>query len=209
MDTKGALKPAVASTARGRATRDRIVAAAAELIHARGVERTSLDDVRAATDVSKSQLYHYFSDKADLVRAVVARQSQAVLAAQQPELDAIDSLAGLRRWRDKVLALQEGHGCTLGCPLGTLVAELSDDELGRHALVDGFAGWQERLRDGLAAIRDHGEIVPSADVDALATGLLAATQGGLLLAHTTRSVVPLQAALDMALERVGAELHEP
>lgn len=197
---------APAATARGRATRDRIVAAAAGLIHAHGVERTSLDDVRAATSVSKSQLYHYFSAKADLVRAVVAWQAQAVLAAQQPELDAIDSFAGLQRWRDKLVALQEQNGCTLGCPLGTLVADLADDELGRRALGTAFAAWQGRLRDGLSTMRDRGEIGPSADLDAVALGLLAATQGGLLLAHSTRSVRPLQVALDMALAQVHATL---
>jgi TetR/AcrR family transcriptional repressor of nem operon len=205
VQTTDPLARTAASTARGRATRDRIVAAAGELIHAHGVERTTLDDVRAAAAVSKSQLYHYFTDKADLVRAVVGRQAQAVLAAQQPELDEIDSLDRLRRWRDKILALQ-GHGCTLGCPLGTLVAELADDELGRLALAGAFAAWQNRLRDGLAAIRDHGEILAPADLDALALGLLAATQGGLLLAQATRSVRPLQVALDMALEQVHAGL---
>lgn len=196
-----------APTARGRATRDRIVAAAADLIHARGVQRTTLDDVRATTAVSKSQLYHYFTDKADLVRAVVARQAQAVLSAQQPELDAIDSLAGLQRWRDKVIALQQQNGCTLGCPLGTLVAGLANDELGRLALDGAFDAWQERLRLGLARVRDHGQTSGSADLDTLALGLLAATQGGLLLAQSSRSVRPLEVALDLALDRVRSDLE--
>jgi len=43
-------------TARGAATRSRIVEAAADLIYAHGVERTSLDEVMAASGVSKSQL---------------------------------------------------------------------------------------------------------------------------------------------------------
>jgi TetR/AcrR family transcriptional regulator, transcriptional repressor for nem operon len=47
-------------TVRGAATRARIVEAAAALIYEHGVERTSLDDVMAASGASKSQLYHYF-----------------------------------------------------------------------------------------------------------------------------------------------------
>ena len=43
-------------TARGAATRARIVEAAADLIYAHGVEQTSLDEVMAASGVSKSQL---------------------------------------------------------------------------------------------------------------------------------------------------------
>ena len=62
-------------TARGVATRSRIVEAAADLIYAHGVERTSLDEVMAASGVSKSQLYHYFADRDALVLEVIARQS--------------------------------------------------------------------------------------------------------------------------------------
>src|SRR5579871_1836357 len=56
-------------TDRGLATRDRIVAAAAALVAERGVAAISLDDVRAATRTSKSQLYHYFGGKQGLVEA--------------------------------------------------------------------------------------------------------------------------------------------
>jgi TetR/AcrR family transcriptional regulator, transcriptional repressor for nem operon len=45
-------------TEHGRAKRGRIVAAAAGLIGERGMSGTSLDDIRAATNSSKSQLYH-------------------------------------------------------------------------------------------------------------------------------------------------------
>ena len=58
-------------TRRGRETRERIVAAAAELIFERGVAETTLEDIRAAAGVSGSQVYHYFEDKQALVRAVI------------------------------------------------------------------------------------------------------------------------------------------
>lgn len=44
----------------------------------------SLDDVIAAAGVSKGQLYHYFADKDDLVRAVIAHQTARGFAAQEP-----------------------------------------------------------------------------------------------------------------------------
>src|SRR5271163_2321759 len=70
---------AASTTEQGRATKQRIVAAAAELIGERGVAGTSLDDIRAATSSSKSQLYHYFGDKHGLVEAVIDHQSAVVL----------------------------------------------------------------------------------------------------------------------------------
>ncbi|MFX6861641.1 TetR/AcrR family transcriptional regulator, partial [Acinetobacter baumannii] len=77
-----------------------------------------------AAGVSASQLYHYFSDKNDLVRAVIARQSEAVLDAQQPWLGQLDSIEGLREWRDALVALQEARHCAGGCPIGSIAAEL-------------------------------------------------------------------------------------
>ena len=94
-------------TARGAATRSRIVEAAADLIYAHGVERTSLDDVRAATGVSKSQLYHYFVDKDALVLEVIARQTERVIDAQRPHLEALESLPALKAWRNVILRLNK------------------------------------------------------------------------------------------------------
>src|SRR5579863_8657281 len=94
-------------TARGAATRARIVEAAANLIYAHGVERTSLDEVMAASGVSKSQLYHYFADKDALVLEVIAKQTERILAAQQPHLGALDSLRALRAWGQAIIRLNE------------------------------------------------------------------------------------------------------
>src|SRR6516162_4806466 len=94
-------------TSRGVATRARIVEAAADLIYTHGVERTSLDDVMAASSVSKSQLYHYFADKDALVLEVIARQTERVLDAQRPHLEALDSLPALKAWRDTIVRLNE------------------------------------------------------------------------------------------------------
>ena len=55
-----------ARTARGAATRARIVEAATDLVRAHGVANTSLDAVLEVCHASKSQLYHYFADKDDL-----------------------------------------------------------------------------------------------------------------------------------------------
>ena len=68
-------------TGKGLATRDRILDVAAELVFMRGVAGTTLDDVRAAAKVSKSQLYHYFVDKDDLIHAVIRATIQQVIRA--------------------------------------------------------------------------------------------------------------------------------
>jgi TetR/AcrR family transcriptional regulator, transcriptional repressor for nem operon len=192
-------------TPRGEATRSRIVAATATLMAARGVAGTSLDDVRGATGTSKSQLYHYFVDKADLVRGVIAHQRDAVLAEQRLDDDPIESLAALHRWRYRAVAAQRVTGFSRACRLGRLAAELSDaDEQTRAGLAAAFVAWQDRLRSGLATMVDRGVLRPDADPALLATGLLAGLQGGLLLSAATRDARHLQDALDLAVERVTA-----
>src|SRR5215470_17966354 len=113
-------------TARGAATRARIVNAAADLIYASGADGTSLDDVMAKSGVSKSQLYHYFADKDALVLEVITLQTERVLNAQQPHLGAMDSLKALRMWGDALIKLNvRAHA--KGCPLGSLASELAND----------------------------------------------------------------------------------
>ncbi|WP_261567145.1 TetR/AcrR family transcriptional regulator [Frankia gtarii] len=188
-------------TRKGQATRARIVAAAAGLMYARGVAGTSTEDVRVAASVSSSQLYHYFADKNALVRAVVAYQTEAVLSFQQPQFSRLDSLAGLAAWADTLVDLHlRLRG---GCPLGSLASELADaDPVAREALVAAFARWEAAIRDGLAAMRARGELRGEADPDRLAVTLLAAVQGGLLLAQTRREVAPLRIALDTVLDHI-------
>src|SRR5437660_5177524 len=102
----------------GRATRARIVRAAADLVAERGVAGTSLDDVRERAHASKSQLYLYFEDRDALLRAVAQSTSDSVLDIQAELLAGFDSLAGIKRYLDATVALQvqcDGHG---GCPIG-------------------------------------------------------------------------------------------
>jgi TetR/AcrR family transcriptional repressor of nem operon len=195
-------KPTRQLTPRGAAMRARIVEAAANLIYVHGVESTSLDDVLAESGASKSQLYHYFTDKSALVLEVIALQTERVLAAQQPHLEALDSLQALRNWRGAIVDLQSGKH-PRGCPVGTLASELANDfESARSALVGSFAVWSSHIENGLRKMRERGELAASADPHDLAVAILCAIQGGLLLAKTTRSSRPLELAFDMAIEHV-------
>jgi AcrR family transcriptional regulator len=192
-------------TPKGRATRERILAVASTLMFERGVAGTSTEDVRIAADVSSSQLYHYFANKRELVRAVVGYQTQAVLDAQQPLLSRLDSFAALEAWRDLIVELQRARHCVGGCPIGSLASEIADtDPEARKELVAGFARWEGAIRDGLSAMRERGELRPDADPVRLALAVLAALQGGLLLAQTRRDTAALEAGLDTTLDRIRA-----
>ena len=192
-------------TAKGLATRERIVDVAAALMYSGGVARTSWEDVQNGAGVSASQLYHYFGDKQGLVRAVIARQTRAILESQHPHLASLDSLEALRAWRDLLVEGRRRIQCRGGCPLGRLAGELFEAHPEcRDDLVDGFDRWEGAIREGLSAMHTRGDLRRSADPDRLATALLAAIQGGLVLSQVHRSVDPLEAALDTMLEHVAS-----
>lgn len=187
-------------TARGAKTKSRIVATAADLMRVRGVGGTTLDDVVSASNVSKSQLYSHFEDKPALVRAVIEFVGERTITGERERLEKVTTFAGLRRWRDALVehnALREGR---YGCPLGSLANEVSDqDSVAREKLHDLFMAWEELFEDLLRRFQQEGVIPRDTDVAQLATGFVAAVQGGYLLAQTSRDVTPMASAIDMAI----------
>jgi hypothetical protein len=139
------------------------------------------------------------------VRAVIDHQAGAVLDTQGTHLNHLDTLPGLRAWRDLLVEHQRTLECRGGCPLGTLGAEVAEiDDAARMAVARGFGRWEARIRDGLRTMHARGDLAATADPDDLALAMLAALQGGLLLAQVLRDTGPLEVALDAMLDRVEA-----
>jgi TetR/AcrR family transcriptional repressor of nem operon len=197
-------------TARGAATQDRIVQAAADLMYVKGVHATTLDDVRAATGTSKSQLYRHFPDKDALVHAVIALRGRQVIERETQRLGRLNSFSGLVRWRNALVQANSLQNGAYGCALGSMASELADhDEEARVSLGELFKSWEELLAAGLRRMQAKGTLRPDADPDQLAVGLMAALQGGYLLANTAHDVRPMEIALDLALEHLTSYLTEP
>jgi AcrR family transcriptional regulator len=193
-------------TAKGRRTRQRIVEATALHILDAGIEGTSLDDVRAATLTSKSQLFHYFpGGKAELVREVARWEGEQLLAAQEPHLSDLSTWQSWAAWRRGLEEYYLGLG-RWACPIGSLTAQLAATDAETAALLRAaWTAWRTRLADGVRRMQAAGLIDAGADPDRLAASVLAAIQGGLLLSQPERASWPLEAALDAA----WATLHAP
>jgi len=187
------------ATAKGRAMRERIVQAAAELVAEKGVAGVSLDDVRARTGASRSQLYHYFEDRDDLIRAVVEATTDAVLGRQDELFDHLDSWAGIDRWFEFMVQHQIEQQARGGCPIGSLAGQLAEsDPKARAAIAAGFDRWEAHVREGLTRMKAHGKLRKDADPAALATATMASIQGGLLLTQVRRDPNQLRVALNAA-----------
>lgn len=187
---------------RGGDARERIIEAAAELIHRDGVAGAGVGAILDRAGAGKSQLYHYFDDKADLVREAEALQARRIIAPQVVALDGVRTVADLRAWADGVVDWHR-EGGTPGCPVGSFVSHLgSDDELQRR-LDDTLDGWVSAIEGALRRLQEAGGL-PAGDPASQALLMASAIQGGALLARTRCDVEPLRASVEAALRAVGA-----
>ena len=193
-------------TEKGRRTRQRIIEATALRVLDAGIDGTSLDDVRAATLTSKSQLFHYFpGGKAELVREVAQWEGEQLLAAQEPHLSDLSSWESWAAWRRGLEEYYLGLG-RWACPIGSLTAQMAAaDAQTADFLRAAWTAWRTRLADGIRRMQAGGLMDPGADPDRLAASVLAAIQGGLLLSQPERASWPLEAALDAAWATLHAQ----
>ena len=200
MSSAGSDRPRL--TRKGAETRARIIDAAAQLIFRQGVARTTIEEVRDGAHVSSSQLYHYFDDKPALVRAVIERQADRAIGTQE-QFD-LSTLDGLRQWRDFVVDHARDTDGLGGCPVGSLGSALAETEPEARAIVAAsFKRWEASIMAGFLRMHALGRLAPEADPRQLAVALLAALQGGLLLAQVQRDPEPLAAALDALLTLIA------
>jgi AcrR family transcriptional regulator len=144
---------------------------------------------------------HYFADKHTLVREVIACQAQNTLESHRhPALGRLDTFEAWQLWAEMIVERQTGRGFRGGCEFGSLAGQLVESEPGLRAdLAAGYERWLDLFREGLRLMSDRGDLIPEADPDALAGALLAALQGGLLLAQTLRRPDPLRDSLQAAV----------
>ena len=184
-------------TPKGARTRLRIVEEAAALIHERGVAATTLEDVKAAAEVSGSQLYHYFPDKDDLVQAVIDYQADTIV---QRNRRALSSPNGVETWRNMVLTAAKRTKAKGGCALGSLAGQLAEtDPEARERIAAGFDQWADTIADGLRSLHADGKLPPGIDPDDLAITLLATLEGGLLLSQVQQKSRPFETAINTLL----------
>jgi AcrR family transcriptional regulator len=188
-------------TAKGRATRQRIIEGAAAEIRARGVALTTLEDVMARTQTSKSQLFHYFpGGKDQLLLAVAAFESQMVIDDQQPHLGALTSWAAWQRWRNAVVERYHRQG--QNCPIAVLMSEIGRTTPGAQAVTaELMVKWHGAIAAGIRSMQEQGKVAALVDADRAAAALLAGIQGGVGIMLATGDLSYLEAALD---EGIGA-----
>ncbi len=198
-------------TAKGRATRDRIVKAAAELILRDGLSALSMDALRKTASVSGSQLAHYFDDKRALIRAVVARQINVVLDFhRQPKLRMLDTFDDFERWIDLNMRYLRRIGYSGTPTYHALAGQLGkSDSAVRETLAVGYWQWIDLLEQAIQRMKDRSVLVADADPRKLALVIVSAHQGGGTLAFTYQAEWPHADAVRFAVNYLRMFATEP
>lgn len=174
--------PSDQATANGQrpGKRERLVAAATQLLHQQGIEQTTLADIAKAADVPPGNVYYYFKAKDDVIAAVIeahAEQIKTILAS-------IDTRHRSPQSRLKALvrefAAQSDLVAQHGCPLGSLCSEL-----GKRVKLPGLTA-AELMRLPVEWAEKQFGSLGHPDAHDLALDLMAAYEGSALLANTLR-----------------------
>jgi AcrR family transcriptional regulator len=170
-------------------TRDRLLAAANESFRRRGYHGTSLKDVTEGAGATVGSLYHFFpGGKEALTVAAVSASGEAYRQLFETVADAAPDVAtAIGDFFEGAAAVLEESGYLDPCPIGTVAREVaSTNDAIRIATDLVFRSWIEAVAGRLEVAglaRDHAE--------ALATTVIAALEGGFVLARARRDPEPL------------------
>lgn len=181
---------------KGEATREKILETAADLIHRKGFGATSINDLLGATGLKKGSLYFHFPGKDALGLAILEKARAGFLAFLDAALSGATPGERLDNFFNKVMKTHKGRGFIGGCIFGNIALEMGDTESRFAGFIEKvFEEWVERLRTVVAAAQDSEEVRSDLPADVLAGHMVAAIEGGIMLARLKKDEKPLRDAL--------------
>jgi TetR/AcrR family transcriptional repressor of lmrAB and yxaGH operons len=169
-----------------RSVRERMVESAVVLLAQRGFQGASFTEVLAHSKAPRGSIYHHFPDgKEQLIAAAIDYAgARAVLlldalSGRRP-VEVVDAFMAM--WR----AVLERSGFTAGCSVLAVTVSADSGVLLERA-GEVFRSWQARLAE---LLRTGG--LTAADADGLATMMIAASEGAVVLARAQQALAPLE-----------------
>ena len=179
-------------------SRNRMIRSAALLFRENGYSGTGFRDVIAHSGAPRGSIYHHFPDGKEQLAADTVEWAGAVIerrlarATQQG-----DPIAALGVFVDAWREVLEDSNFRAGCPIVAVAAEADAGSAATAAAADAFARWQDLIA---RTMLDAG--IGRTDARRLATLVIAAIEGAILLCRARRDIRPLRdvhRALEAAL----------
>jgi len=190
--------------------KERLTDAAMDLIWENSYGSTSVDAICERAGAKKGSFYYFFKSKSELAAAAL----EADWNKKKTEMDAIFSptvppLERLERYfdfvHDRLAQMQKKCGSILGCPLLSIGSEVSTQDQGVRAAVDGI--WARKIKYFESAIRDaHAQgLIVAPDPEAKARALFACYHGTLAQARIQNDVELIRDFKEVARDVLGVK----
>lgn len=194
------------ATRKDSTTRDRLLDLAEAAILQKGFAATSIEELVAGAEISRSGFFYHFKDKGQLAKALLLRyvaRDRAILDDIFARGDALNDdplhgfLVGLRLFAEMTASLPEAHP---GCLVAAICyqEQLFDREI-RAINRDAVLAWRTRFRARFDAIVPLYPPRIAVDLDDLADMASAIVDGGITLSKTLRE--PLLLSRQVTLYR--------
>lgn len=177
-------------------TKERLLSEATQLIHEKGFGATSISDLLTAVGLKKGSLYFHFPSKRELglsvlehARAKFAEFRGAALSGDTPEDQ-------LHHFFDAVLSANRENGFVGGCLWGNTALEMSDTDEGYAKFVsDVFDEWIAQIEAVILAGQAQGQFRADVPAHQLASHVVSAIEGGVMLSRLRKAEGPLSGVL--------------
>jgi TetR/AcrR family transcriptional regulator, lmrAB and yxaGH operons repressor len=180
--------------------RQKMIESAALLFRVRGVQGTSFTDVLSHSGAPRGSIYHHFQGgKTQLAEEATQWAGEFIVAgtvAALAESDPVEAIDTFRRRWTKTL---RGSDFAAGCPIVAATLEGDREPTVRDAAGRAFSSWEQVLAD---AFREHH--IPRDRARSMATLLIAAIEGAIVVARAQRTTRPLE-RVSVELQRVVSE----
>jgi AcrR family transcriptional regulator len=175
---------------RGQKTEAKIIQSALDLFHKQGIEATSVDEILKKSGTGKSQFYHYFKSKDDLVHSVVKCFYEMLCEEKLPMPRRIRTWKDLEAWFDFFIQCQKSTCCARGCPMATIGYQLMEKHESIRRDIDRVFQLTIRpIREFFADLKARGRLKKTADPDGLAALCFVTIQGGLIVSKIKKETV--------------------
>ena len=186
-----------------KGTRERMIETASGLVHRRGFHGTSLNEILTESGAPRGSLYYHFPGGKEELVLQAARQGVAMVTQLLKEILAgsPDPAEGVRSFVAAAAHMLRDSGYVFGCPVAPIVLDSPESSALAEVCQEAFEEWRQVLAEGLGSGGIEG-----ARAESLATVVVCALEGGLLLARARRDIAPLDAVAEELASMVQCAL---
>jgi len=195
-------------------TRQRLIEAAAQLVHSRGYNAVGVKEVCEAADANKGSFYHFFDSKEALMGVVLSQHRDRLRAVRKALPRNARGIEQLPMMYDaaasQIVAQYEESGHVQGCPIGSVGAEIAtQSETIRQAVAEALDEMTSAVEELVERAVHEGDLDRATDAKALAQRLLAYVQGAILLAKSKNDPGMMQELRNGYLQLLGLDANNP